>query len=186
MGEIRRFQQPEHDIVPPSNFEKKMVILNSGVEKIKINNKNKSAGVINPFTLKTKENYEQPIAPKSEQFGHLAEFWLAEDLKELPGVKDVLLADNITDSGKKDLTLVFRGGIEVPLQITTNPNAIKRKIEEAGKDTVVIYVNKDDFEKPKENTIPALTKKAIQHIADLVFKGIPKQSLEELMAYHQL
>ncbi|MDP2951044.1 MAG: hypothetical protein Q8N55_01535 [bacterium] len=178
MREIRRFQ-PEHNIVSSAaNFERR-VVLKEGAEKINIKNKKKRAGVINRSTLQTNENFEKPTSPRNEQFGHLAEFWLAEDLKKLPGVKDVVLADNITDSEKMDAMLILKGGVEVPLQITTNPRMIERKIKEAGKNTMVVCVTKEDFEKSKEDSIPALNIPALKRVGRIFMKKMTELGLLE-------
>lgn len=175
MGEIREFQPsslPEKNN-PPFKVEQKRTV--------------KRAGRINEHTLRTKENLKASEAPKSERFGHQAEYWLAEDLKKVPGVRDVVMADNISDSEKRDLDVIFQGGFRLPLQVTTNPEAIQKKIKEVDKETVVIYVNKRDFEPVKKpNEVPDLTKDALKRIAHKILSRIPKRNLNELMGYHRI
>lgn len=169
---IGKFSQPFKE-VPPSS---------SG--KPKKENPIKRAGSINPYILRTRENYLIPESSKGKTFGHQAEFWAAESLKELPGFRDVLMSNKIEDSEKVDLTLIFNGGVRVPVQITTNPNKIKQKIAEVPVGTVVIYVAENDFEKVRGKETPSLTKKALNRIGKIIFSKMSKDDLQELMNVH--
>lgn len=140
----------------------------------------KRAGRVNPYTLPTKENFRQQEQAKSEQFGHRVEQWLADNLKVLPGVSDARLTSNIEDSEKKDIEIRFKGdAASFYIQTTTNPDKIREKINEVGRDTAVVYINRDDFEQIGKGTAK-LKKSALRRVAKIIISKMPLQAREAL------